>query len=538
MNPAVLAPPSPETVHQELQARTAHVEEQVRAAYAKIIEPGFPSGIALAAVGGFGRRELFPSSDVDLLLLVEFEQQIAPVREAVSAFLKALWDAGLRPSHSVHTVNDCVAPQEHNAELTISLLDRRRVAGDPAMFEWLDQRFRKFIEKRGAAVAKQLAGLAEERHAKFQNTIYHLEPNLKDTPGGLRDLETVRWLAALVDPKTQAKANAPELGNAFDFLAALRIRLHQLAGRDQNVLTFDAQESISDHPATLMRGYFQRAREIDRAVRAALEVAALPSGTLLGRFHEWRSRLSTNEFTVARDCVYLRVPAASVAALGLFEFVARHNLRLATDTIARLDGFQPQTSWHDWRALLVLPHASRGLRAMQEAGVLATALPEWRNIECLVVRDFYHRYTVDEHTLVAIDSLEAVTDARFLDLFAEIEDPALLRFALLLHDTGKGSGHNHVEESLSIARAVLDRLNAPPGARATVEFLVEHHLALSSVMTSRDLHDTATARALAERVGTIERLKLLAMLTYADISAVNPQAMTPRRLADPLSPHP
>jgi len=524
VNQAVLAPPAPESVHDALRTRTAEVEERVRNAYAQTIEPRFASGIALAAVGGFGRRELFPCSDVDLLLLVEFEQQIPPAREAISGFLKVLWDAGMRPSHSVHTVSDCVTPQEDNVELTISLLDRRRVAGDPAMFDWLDQRFRKFLEKRGAEVARQLAALAESRHSRYQHTIYHLEPNLKDTPGGLRDLQTVRWLAGL------ERTSAPDFAGEFDFLAALRIRLHEFAGRDQNVLNFDAQESLSEHPATLMRGYFQRARRIDRSVRAALAAAAQPDGTLLGRFHEWRSRLSTNEFTVSRDRVLLRVPPGAIPGLTLFEFVARHDLRLAPDAIARLDGFTPSTTWEDWRRLLALPRAARGLRAMQEAGTLAAALPEWRAVECLVVRDFYHRYTVDEHTLVAIDSLECVTDARFAGLLAEIEEPALLRFALLLHDSGKGSGHDHVQESLAIVRRVLARLGAPEADRAAVEFLVENHLALSQVMTSRDLHDTATALALAERVGTIERLKLLVMLTYADISAVNPQAMTPWRL--------
>jgi len=167
---------------------------------------------------------------------------------------------------------------------------------------------------------------------------------------------------------------------------------------------------------------------------------------------------------------------------------------------------------------------------MQEAGVLTAALPEWANIECLVVRDFYHRYTVDEHTLVAIGALESVTDGRFAELLGEIEDPALVRFALILHDIGKGSGRDHSEAAVEVAGHVMTRLGAPETDRATVEFLIARHLEMSSVMSSRDLHDGATARAVADRVGTIERLKLLTMLTYADISAVNPQAMTPWRL--------
>ena len=522
---AILALPAPESVANRLSARTAEVEERVREAYAKTLQPRSSAGLALVAVGGFGRCELFPASDVDLLLLVEFENQIPPAREGLSQFLQVLWDGGLRPSHSVHTVADCVTEHEGNAELTISLLDRRLVAGDPAMFQWLDERFRTFAAKRAAAVARQLAKLAEARHAKYQNTIYHLEPNIKDTAGGLRDLETVRWLAAL-----QRRGEAPDLESAFNFLAAIRIRLHEIAGRDQNVLSFDAQEALSEQPAALMRDYYRHARQVHRTARRALEAATEQPGNLLGRFHEWRSRLSTPEFTVSRDRVLLRTPKQLPPGLSLFEFAARHDLRLATDTVERLAGFTPQAKWEDWKLLLALPRPSSGLRAMQEAEVLAAALPEWGHIECLVVRDFYHRYTVDEHTLVAIASLESIGDARFAALFEEIDDPALLRFALLLHDIGKGSGHDHIEASLRIARVVLERLGAPEPDRATVEFLVEHHLDLSKAMTSRDLHDRATSRVLAERVGTIERLKMLVMMTYADCSAVNPQAMTPWRV--------
>jgi [protein-PII] uridylyltransferase len=521
----VLVLPSPEGVHKNLTARNSEVGDLVFRAYSQALGPRFPSGMALVAVGGFGRGELFPHADVDLLLLVESETRIPPAREALSEFLQALWDSGLRPSHSVHTLTECVAGQENNAELTISLLDRRLLAGDAAVFEQLDRRFGAFVAKRGAAVARQLAGLCEARHARFQDTIYHLEPNVKDTPGGLRDLQTVRWLAAL-----ERKEPARDLYPAFDFLAALRIRLHELAGRDQNVLTFDAQEALSDRPAALMRDYYRHARLVDRTVRASLEPAVERAGTLLGRFHEWRSRLSTSEFTVSHDRVLLRSPKGMPRNLSLFEFVARHGLRLAPATVERLADFVPETRWDDWMRLLSLRLPSSGLRAMQETGTLAAALPEWRNIDCLVVPDFYHRYTVDEHTLVAIASLESIGDRRLAGLLEETSDLALVRFALLLHDIGKGSGVEHSQESERIGRVVMDRLGAPQAERATVEFLVRHHLDLSSVMASRDLGDESTARMLAGRVGTIERLKQLTVMTYADVSAVNPQAMTPWRL--------
>jgi len=509
-------------VYETLASRTGEVEDRVRAAYSR---NRFPSGVALVATGGFGRRELFPYSDVDLLFVVESESQIAPMKSVLSAFLQELWDAGLRPSQAVQTVAYCSSDRDENLELTISLLDRRYAAGDEAMFRWLDDRFRAYVSKRGAAIADRLAALAESRRAKYQDTVYHLEPNLKDGPGGLRDLQTVRWLAAL-----SSRVAAPDLGGPFGFLAALRIRLHESAGRDQNLLSFDVQESLSVNPAELMRDYFRHARAVDQSVRRAMETAKAKAGNLIERFQDFRSRFSTTDFTVLRDRVWLRAPSAVERGLALFEFVARHQLKLAFDTIDRLQGCAPQTAWSDWRALLSLPHANLGVRAMQDSGVLAAAIPEWKRIDCLVVRDFYHHYTVDEHTLVALDSLASIADRRFADLWTEIDDPAVLRFALLLHDVGKGSGRDHVQESVEIARSILLRLNAPPADRAAVEFLIAHHVDLSAVMTSRDLSDEATAAMLASQVGTVERLKQLVLLTYADISAVNPHAMTPWRL--------
>ena len=515
----------PQEVSASLSARTAEVDSQVRSAFATTLARAFPSGLTLVAVGGFGRSELFPRSDIDLMLLIGAEIKPTDVRESLASFLQALWDAGLRPSHSVHTVAECAAEQEQNAELTISLLDRRILAGDEVLYAALNEKFAAFLKRRGDAVARQLAGLANGRRAKYQNTIYHLEPNVKDTPGGLRDVQLVRWLKAL-HPRDLPNG----IESAFAFLSRIRIRLHEMAGRDQNVLNFDAQEALSDQPSDMMRDYYRHARIVDRAARYAIERASEQPGSLLGRFHEWRSRLSTSEFSVVRDQVLLRAGAPMPQDLSLFVFIARHQLRLAPDTVERLEDFAPQASWAQWKQLLALPHPSYGLRAMQECDALSSALPEWRHIECLVVRDFYHRYTVDEHTLVAIDTLEAVKDGRFLALFEEIQDKELVRFALLVHDIGKGTGQEHVGESLRLARGILDRLEAPAADREAVEFLVEKHLALSSVMTSRDLSDASTGALLAAQAGTIERLKLLTMLTYADISAVNPQAMTPWRL--------
>jgi len=192
--------------------------------------------------------------------------------------------------------------------------------------------------------------------------------------------------------------------------------------------------------------------------------------------------------------------------------------------------------WPPLKELLRMPHASRGLRALQATGVLGDLIPEWSRIDCLVTRDFYHRYTVDEHTLLAIESLESLASAkegltrRFAELLAEVDRPELLRLALLLHDIGKGGGTgSHTAESVRFAADVMQRLGVPQPSQATVNFLIEHHLDLSSVMNSRDLSDAITAEHVARSTGTVERLKLLTLLTWADISAVNPTALSPWR---------
>jgi [protein-PII] uridylyltransferase len=310
-----------------------------------------------------------------------------------------------------------------------------------------------------------------------------------------------------------------------------------------------------------MREYFRNARVIFSEARRALDWNGKSDSSLASQFRDWRSRLSNTEFTVSNDRVYLRSPAQltndPAIILRLLEFIARHGLPLAAETERRLEraasafaaycASPPEPLWPAFGNILSLPRSATALRAMHDADLLQAMFPEWKTISCLVVPDFYHRYTVDEHTLVAIEKLAELADGkpatsqidtntdtarrRFQDIYSEIDDLALLRFALLFHDSGKGAqSGDHARLSAQLARTASERVQMPPEDRDAVEFLIEHHLDLSAVMNSRDLYDPATAALLADRIGTLERLKLLTLLTYADISAVNPAAMTPWRL--------
>ncbi len=537
-----------------LAGLTGLIDDVALQAYQASLQPGFADSISMLAVGGYGRRELFPYSDVDILILMDRESPAAELKDALSEFVRLLWDSGIRLSHSVRTIAECTELREQNIELNISLLDRRLLGGSNQLYGKLESKLAAFHQRQSRNLAQHLARLARARHRKYQDTFYHLEPDIKETPGGLRDLHLVRWLSKLRN--FNLSASAP-LAAPARFLNSLRCFLHYGAGRDQNLLSFEAQEEMTlkavtpiHSPAEFMREYFRNARIIDSEARRALDSTERSESSLLHQFRDWRSRLSNSDFTVSHERVFLRTPAQLEKdpglALRLFEFVARHGVPLAAETERRLEENRhafarySETQQHLWttlRGILELPHAAMALRAMHYTSLVQALFPEWENITCLVVPDYYHRYTVDEHTLVSIERLAELAHTkdpahlRFAEILSEIEDQALLRFALLFHDAGKGDpSGDHSRRSVELARQAMRRIQMPAEDRLKVEFLIEHHLDLSAVMNSRDLHDPATARLLAERIGTLEQLKLLAVLTYADISAVNPAAMTPWRL--------
>jgi UTP:GlnB (protein PII) uridylyltransferase len=299
-----------------------------------------------------------------------------------------------------------------------------------------------------------------------------------------------------------------------------------------------------------MREYFLHARSIQRSAAHWMELSEPQGNVLLTQFRDWRTRLSNSEVTVSKERLYLKTPQLidqdPEFVKRLFLFVARHGIRLAADSERRILDHLPGLTerldagkgcWPFFKELFSLPHAALALEGMHETGVLAAILPEWLGVECLVVRDFYHRYTVDEHTLVAMQLLGDLPGAkeplrqRFAGLLEEVEHRWLLLAAVLMHDLGKAArSGKHVPESMLLAEAALERLGAPPEDRKAVRSLIERHLDLSIAMNKRDLDEASTAVLLAERCGTVERLKELTLLTYADVSAVNPHAMTPWRL--------
>ena len=529
-------------------------------------DPEDPKNFALVATGGFGRGWLFPYSDVDLLFLYADRSGEETHKEAIRRFSQELWDLKLKLSPASRCLAECDRFDPNNTEFTISLLDCRYLAGDRQLFARLrDKLIPKLVVRESKALLQGLAEVTRERHAKFGKTVFHLEPNIKETPGGLRDYNVACWLALISamgklgewpDASSLRAAVRKQLDSAVEFLMAARCFLHFRHGRDDNALSWEAQDEaaarkIGASDATIltaadwMRIYFGHARSVQRTVTQLIEETPETRSVTRRPFQALRSRLSTPDFSVVDGLIFLQ-QSSSVQdpemLLRLFHFMASHGLKLSATTEQRIEQALPALAvtpprggelWLYLQETLLQPHAAEALRAMHSLRLLTLLLPELKPIDSLVVRDFYHRFTVDEHSIVAIESLHRLResksewDQRYAELLSELEDPELLYLTLLLHDIGKGvPGNNHVEASAEIAARCLDRLDVDPQERAMVLFLITNHLEMSAQLR-RDIFNPETVAAFAEKVGTPERLKMLCLLTYADIKAVNPEALTP-----------
>ena len=550
-----------------IQERTALVEKLLFPLWKQQPALSSSAGFALVALGGFGRQSLYPHSDIDLLFLCENEVLRAGAKDPVRAICQELWDTGLRVSPTTRTIDDCGHFDQENVEFSISLLDCRFLTGDEKLFARLhDKIVPQLVARESSVLVQRLAEVTAIRHQRFGRTIFHLEPNLKDGPGGLRDFHVTRWIA-LISALTEGRAwpesihlqqggGDDDVAEAMEFLSSARCYLHYRSNRDENVISWEAQDDLAlrgigstEGPvssAEWMRLYFRDAKAIYRTASQLLDQNSTSQPSLMRSFRRWRSRSANDEFSVVDRRVYIQQSAGArdpEVVLRLFTFMARHGVKLAPETERRLNNARralhdtmPQDGqlWTHLRELLVQPHAAEALRSMHSLRLLAMAIPEFDAIDSLVLRDLYHRYTVDEHTFIAIDSLHRLRNNEeewlqpFADLFAGLERPELLFLALLFHDTGKGlAGSDHVHGSLQLALAAVERMGVPKDDAAAVGFLIATHLEMSSTLRRRDIYDPETVRELAAKMETPGRLKMLTLMTLADVKSVNPEALTP-----------
>ena len=522
---------------------TERFDVLVRQLFAAAPPPRQP--VAVVAVGGYGRRQLCLYSDIDLLVL--FGGRIAEAEERfLRGLLHPLWDLGLVVGHHVRDIEDFERLDVDNPEFLLALVDARPIDGSLALFEWFAAAFH--TPAAHAHVVDALATLVDGRHARFNSTLYQLEPDVKDAPGALRDVMAARTIAALTDPALlwQGPEDPARLDEAEDFLLRIRSVLHLDAQRNHNVLTHALQERAADllgYPGPrpqerverLMGDYFRHARIVTRSLAWARRAAPVPVGANLGRTRDGIRFIDVRQAAVQ--------PATWV---GAFQAAIDANCAVSDDALAcirqhagrfTIDDFLP-TSAH--RAALVRflkPRAGlyARLSEMHDCGLLVCLFPPLKHITSRVVRDFYHKYTVDEHTLLAIRTVERLAvrapgdRERFVSLLQDLEAPELLVLSLLLHDVGKGSGGDHAMESARMSRGTLVQVGLEPGAQELVEFLIANHLVMSQIAFRRDTEDPEIVRQFASLIAVEQRLKLMCLMTVADIDAIGPDTLTPWR---------
>jgi [protein-PII] uridylyltransferase len=524
-------------------------------------------GLSLLALGGYGRKMLFPYSDLDILFLFGNEKAEEEFRPLISEFSRTLWDLGFRVSSAGRTLEESKRIQEDNAEFHLALLDRRFLAGDAALFERMDSKVMPASEKQARPfLLAELHRLTKERLARYGATIFHLEPNVKDSPGGLRDYQAATWLRQITgetrDPRANAAAEEELTQNALNFLSAIRCFLHYSNARNDNTLTYELQAQAAERSLGIaggmqrnaeewMRLYFRHARTLHRQVLRLMEHRPPVQQSLRHRLMSAALRPRVNvsagkAFLIRDGLLELRDEMAlsdREVTYSLFAEAAHSGLPLSREAeraIAyilahpELPARNTNVTWAKLREILGEDFPAVPLRPMHRLGLLTEVLPEFRCIDALVVRDFYHRYTVDEHSLRTIEHLQELADspdargARFAPLWRTVEHRDLLILSLLLHDVGKGMAvENHVAGSLAALQTAAERLQLAPEEKAEVHFLIEHHLDMSATVQRRDIFDPATVASFANTVANQERLQRLCLMTYADIHAVNPEALTP-----------
>src|ERR1700756_2302691 len=526
-------------------------------------------GLALLALGGYGRRMLFPFSDLDILFLFENEKTEAEFRPFISEFSRTMWDLGFRVSSAGRTIDECKRIEEDNAEFHLALLDRRFLSGDQELFDKLDKRVLPPSEKQSRSfLFFQLHRLTRERLARYGNTIFHLEPNVKEAPGGLRDYQAAFWLRQILgdrpDLRGSSAADEQTAADAVEFQSSIRCLLHYSNGRNDNTLTYEMQEEaarrslavrdgLQRDAAEWMRLYFRHARTLNRQLLRYLDQRMAQPVSLRERLFSAARSVTRPEqppsgahFAIrSGQFEILDQPALADRSIvySLFTEAARTGIVLSRDaeriinyvvSHSELAARNQTMSWDTLKEILAADYPGMALRPMHRLGILMEILPEMRAIDSLVVRDFYHRYTVDEHSLRTIEHLQALAeppDARgisFAPIWKMQERRDLLILALLLHDTGKGMPvENHVQGSLTALASAASRLELSAEEEAEVRFLIEPHLDMSATVQRRDIFDPATVAGFAESVTNQERLQRLCLLTYADIHAVNPEALTP-----------
>src|SRR5882724_490621 len=530
--------------------------------------PKANSQFALVAQGGYGRGELNPQSDIDLLFL--YSWKVSPFAEAVTEkLLYTLWDAGLQVGHATRSIADCLRLAHSDMRVRTSLLDARFLCGDYGLYGTFDKSVESRLIKKGVSrFIREKLSETYFRHQEFGGSVYMLEPEVKEGEGGLRDVQTARWIARaklnVKDLDTLALngiVNAADIANlkeAQDFLLRVRNELHFSTGKHQDQLTFDQQEHVSaalgfEGERTLrgvevfMRAYYLHAAQINRLSEVIIhrvtdcDKPRFGAKYVFGRVLREGIRLSKGHLTVTKPEVLRSSPENLIR---IFDDAQKYHCQLTHETRELLrqhldvidDEFRRSAVTNEafFNILKWKESVYETLLEMHRSGVLGALIPEFSRLLCMVLHDAYHVYTVDQHSLLLIKEIERLKAGDYKEslplltqLAREAEQMELLYLGLMFHDIGKGFGGGHSEIGARMVRSIArrTRLNADDGA--LVEFLVQHHLLMTHTAFRRDLEDEKTIFDFAKTMGNVNNLKMLYLLTFADVRAVGPDVWNP-----------
>src|SRR5256712_12620236 len=532
--------------------------------------------LALIALGGYGRGELNPFSDIDVMLLHRQRDEISPhLEEMVNQVLYLLWDSGFKVGHSTRSIKEAIAQANRDMRTKTAMLESRFLAGDRELAREFREQFRsKCVEGHEREYVEMRMQDQVSRHKKYGDSVYLQEPNLKSGCGGLRDYQNLLWMTyfkegslstnQLVGKDWLSESDQRRIERAYDFLLRLRTDLHYATGRSTDTLHTNLQEQIAKRldysprygqlrSETLMRDYYEHTRDIFRVTERITQ--QFVSGYVTSKTRSLFSFLPLiradktpigDDFFVrnkhlhpARRDVFRR---DSEKMMRVFQLAQERNLDLSpelADLLSRSLRHVTRTYQYArgpreiFRSILSQKgRVGRILRMMHRVDFLGRYIPEFGQLTCLVQHEFLHRYPADEHTLVCIDKLDALADLTdpeliaYRDIFEQLEDPFVLYLALLLHDSGKAivGARLHSEASALFAQRVATRLRLSPEQRKSLILLVDHHLTLSRIAQQRNLDDPATVAELAGIVKNQKNLNALMLLTLADGQGTSAEA--------------
>ena len=559
---------------QSVQAYAAFMDGFLATIYRLAGEDAKREGLAavplvLVALGGYGRGELHLLSDLDLMVI--YDGEMGPyVQRVTQGLLYALWDLGLQVGHAVRSLPDCLAMARTDFPSRTSMQQARFLVGDRRLFN----RFRKVLaenvyQKDFGQFLETTLGERDQRYRKFGGSPYMGEPNVKESAGGLRDIHTAMWLAStkfgtrtlreLFDKRLITEREQKATDEALTFLWRVRNELHFLSGHKNDVLSRDVQPQIAKNfgytgddvslgVEKFMRDYYLHARVIHRISRrliARCRETLARRGAVQRRL---RQEALADGIVVIDEQIHLAHPDGRAfredpdRLMKVFWHCHRLGFELGVDVERAVedaldlvdDEFRRAPAERDLFLSICRSwgRVTQTFREMHELGFLGRYLPEWGALTCLVQYDAYHRFTADQHSLLAVEHLEALAPGQSAeseataDVLNHVERPDLLMLGMLLHDIGKGKGHGHVTKGIPLIEELTVRIGLPPEDADKVVFLVANHLTMSHIAQRRDIDDPKTVESLADVCGTPERLRMLYLLTFADMRAVGPGVMT------------